>query len=178
VVKTQKGMAMGRKVFDSEGHAHFVTFSCYRRRKILDDDRAKGIVVHFLADELKKTDGSCVGFVIMPDHVHALLHFKESGVLIRFIQQWKRKSSNRLKKFLEEHLIAYAATIDLREPIWQARFYDFNIFSIDKAREKLEYVHNNPVKKGLVANAWEWRHGSGRWYLLQRPVGIEIVALS
>jgi len=38
--------------------------------RILDDDRAKGIVVHFLADELKKTGGSCVGFVIMPGHVH------------------------------------------------------------------------------------------------------------
>ena len=114
----------------------------------------------------------------MPDHVHALLHFREPGILSRFIQQWKRKSSNRLKKFLEEHLPAYAAAMDLREPIWQAGFYDFNVFSIDKAREKLEYMHNNPVRKGLVANAGEWSFGSARWYLLQRSVGIEIVALS
>jgi hypothetical protein len=43
-------MAMERKIFDLKGHAHFVTFSCYRRRRILDDNRAKGIVIHFLAD--------------------------------------------------------------------------------------------------------------------------------
>jgi len=169
---------MGRKVYDLEGHAHFITFSCYRRRRVLDDDRAKGIVVNFLADELRKTNGSCIGFVIMPDHVHALLHFREPGTLSRFMQQWKRKSSNRLKKFLEVHLPAYTAVMDLKEPIWQAGYYDFNVFSVSKAKEKLEYMHNNPVRKGLVANIWEWNFGSARWYLLQRPVGIEIVALS
>jgi putative transposase len=169
---------MERKVFDTGGHAHFVTFSCYKRRRLLDDDRAKGVVVHFLADELRKIDGSCVGFVIMPDHVHALLRLKEPGMLSRLIQQWKRKSSNRLKQFFKGHLPAYAAAIDLKEPIWQAGFYDFNVFSVDKAREKLEYMHNNPVRKGLVANAGEWIYGSARWYLLKRSVGIEIVALS
>jgi putative transposase len=114
----------------------------------------------------------------MPDHVHALLHFKDPGILSRFIQQWKRKSSNRLKKFLAEHLPAYMEAMDLKEPIWQAGFYDFNVFSLDKAREKLEYMHNNPVRKGLVVTAGEWRFGSASWYLLKRLVGVEIVALS
>ncbi|SPF37561.1 conserved hypothetical protein [Syntrophobacter sp. SbD1] len=83
-----------------------------------------------------------------------------------------------MKRFLEEHLPAYVAGIDLKERIWQARFYDFNVFSVDKAREKLEYMHNNPVRKGLVENAVEWCYGSARWYLLHRSVGIEIVSLS
>ncbi len=169
---------MERRVYDCQGHAHFVTFSCYKRRRFLDDNRAKGIVIHFLAEELKKSNGSCIGYVIMPDHVHALLYFKEPAMISRFIQQWKRKSSHQMKKFLEEHLPAYVAEIDLKEPIWQARFYDFNVFSVDKAREKLEYMHNNPVRKGLVANAVEWCYGSARWYLLHRSVGIEIVSLS
>ena len=39
-------------------------------------------------------------------------------------------------------------------------------------------MHNNPVKKGLVANAVEWCYGSARWYLLKRSVGIDIVALT
>ena len=56
--------------------------------------------------------------------------------------------------------------------------YNFNVFSIDKTREKLEYIHNNPVRKGLVANAQKWSFGSARWYLLQRSVGVEIAALS
>ena len=165
---------MGRKVFDLRAHAHFVTFSCYKRRRLLDDDRAKGIVVHFLADGLRKLDGACMGFMIMPDHVHALLYFNEPGMLSGFIQQWKRRSSIGLKEFLKDRLPAYAATIDLREPIWQARYYDFNVFSGKKAREKLEYMHNNPVRKGLVSRAEERRYGSAMWYLFKRPVGVQI----
>ncbi|MEX0701803.1 MAG: hypothetical protein WD069_06875 [Planctomycetales bacterium] len=34
-----------RRIDDSEGHAQFVTFSCYRRRRLLDDDRCKRIVI-------------------------------------------------------------------------------------------------------------------------------------
>jgi len=44
---------MRRQIFDSERHACFVTFSCLRRRKLLDDKQAKGIVVHFLSVQLK-----------------------------------------------------------------------------------------------------------------------------
>ena len=52
-----------------------------------------------------------------------------------------------------------------------------NIYSFENASEKLEYIHNNPVRKGLAANAHEWSYGSAGRYLLQRPVGIKIVPL-
>ena len=169
---------MERKIFDIGGHAHFVTFSCYKRRRLLDDNRAKGIVIHFLADQLRKDDGVCMGFVIMPDHVHVLVHFKESSVLSRFIQQWKRRSSIRLKGWIKERLPAYAAVIDMSEPVWQPRYYDFNVFSGKKANEKLDYMHNNPVKNGLVTRAENWMYSSARWYLLRRQVGVEIETLS
>ncbi len=64
---------MGR-MFENHVRVRILCFSggAYERFfRILDDDRAKGIVVHFLADELKKTGGSSVGFVIMPGHVDA-----------------------------------------------------------------------------------------------------------
>jgi putative transposase len=169
---------MERKIFDIGGHAHFVTFSCYKRRRVLDDHRAKGIVIHFLADQLRRAEGACLGFVIMPDHVHGLVHFKEAAMLSQFMQQWKRRSSIRLKEWMKEHLASYAAAIDLSEPVWQPRYYDFNVFSPEKANEKLDYMHNNPVKAGLVARAQDWRYGSAGWYLMKRPVGVEIAAFS
>ena len=59
-----------RRIFDNEGHAQFVTFSCYRRRRLLDDDRCKRIVIGTMGAELANRAGVCIGFVIMPDHVH------------------------------------------------------------------------------------------------------------
>jgi len=101
--------AVERKAFDIGGHAHFVTFSCYKRRRLLDDNRAKGIVIHFLSEQLRKADGASMCFVIMPDHVHARVHFDQPGMLSRFMRQWKAKSSVRLKEWIEKHLPAYAA---------------------------------------------------------------------
>jgi len=47
---------------------------------------------------------------------------------------------------------------------WQARFYDFNVYSAHKKREKLVYMHGNPVKRGLVENPGAWRWSSFLFY--------------
>ena len=54
----------------------------------------------------------------------------------------------------------------MRTPFWQARFYDFNVWTTKKRVEKLRYMHRNPVKRGLVNSPEEWRWSSYRFYLL------------
>jgi len=49
-------------------------------------------------------------------------------------------------------------------PIWQPRFYDFNVWTEDKRIEKLRYVHRNPVTRGLVDEPEQWRWSSFRSY--------------
>lgn len=165
---------MRRRIFDKENHAYFVTFSCYRRRRLLDNDRAKGIVVHFLSAQLKNQNGMCIGFVIMPDHVHAMVGFHDSGGLSTFMNQWKRRSSIQLKDLFKSFMKPYSRKIDSEEPMWQPKYYCFNVYSENKMREKLTYMHNNPVESGLVDRAEDWRFGSARWYLLDKPVGVPI----
>ena len=79
-------LCMGtRAVYDDESHAHYVTFSCYRRRRLLDDDRAKRVVLGVLNAQLASRKASCVGFVVMPDHVHAIVWFPIPGQLSVFM---------------------------------------------------------------------------------------------
>jgi len=47
---------------------------------------------------------------------------------------------------------------------WQRRFYDFNVWSPRKKNEKLNYMHFNPVKRGLVKHPKEWLWSSYRFY--------------
>ena len=49
-------------------------------------------------------------------------------------------------------------------PIWQKRFYDFDVCSTEKRIEKLRYIHRNPVKRGLVTAPEEWKWSSFRAY--------------
>jgi REP element-mobilizing transposase RayT len=53
-----------------------------------------------------------------------------------------------------------------RTPFWQARFYDFNVWTSNKRIEKLKHMHRNPVKRGLVSSPEEWRWSSYRFYFL------------
>jgi putative transposase len=48
--------------------------------------------------------------------------------------------------------------------LWQPRFHDFNVYSKHKLREKLDYMHGNPVKRGLVKNPSEWAWSSFSYY--------------
>ena len=40
--------------------------------------------------------------------------------------------------------------------------------------EKLSYIHNNPVKKGLAETPEQWKYGSAPWYILKKSVGVLI----
>jgi putative transposase len=163
-----------RRIYDSEGHAQFVTFSCYRRRRLLDDDQCKRIVIGTLGAELTKRDGVCIGFVIMPDHVHALVWFPQPDQLSQFMQAWKQRTSIQLRRVLKTQLSNYGDSIGAAEPIWQPKNYAFNVWSESKVHEKLTYMHENPVRAGLVERAVDWRWSSARWYADRRPVGLPI----
>ena len=163
-----------RRVHDNEMHAQFVTFSCYHRRRLLDHDRAKKIVVSYLAMELYTAGGTCSGFVVMPDHVHAIVWFPEPQCLGDFVKQWKQRSSRQIKSLYRDHLHGYAAKFDLSQPIWQARYYPFNLYSEAKAEEKLDYINKNPVTAGLVERAVDWPFSSARFWLLGKSVGVRL----
>jgi len=47
---------------------------------------------------------------------------------------------------------------------WQRRFYDFNVWTRKKRNEKMNYMHFNPVKRGLVAHPKDWLWSSYRFY--------------
>jgi putative transposase len=159
-----------RKIFDKEGHAQFVTFSCYRRRRILDADRPKRIVISYLNAQLRRQDGRCLGFVVMPDHVHAIVWFPLGNQLSRFMQQWKRLTSFAIKKHLKTERRAYSHFLDPADPVWQQKYYSFSIHS----EEKLAYMHLNPVRAGMVGDACDWSYSSARWYLAGESVGVRI----
>jgi REP element-mobilizing transposase RayT len=53
-----------------------------------------------------------------------------------------------------------------RHAFWQARFYDFNVWTTKKRVEKLRYMHRNPVKRGLVEKPEQWFWNSYLFYLL------------
>ncbi len=163
-----------RRIYDDELHAQFVTFSCYRRRRLLDHPQSRQIVMGFLAEELDKHTGTCCGFVVMPDHVHAILWFPEINCLSSFMQTWKSRASRRLKRFVRGQMQEYAKSIDRKDPFWTPKYYPFNLYTEKKAKEKLDYMHLNPVSAGLVPEACDWQWSSARYFEQGKSVGVPL----
>jgi putative transposase len=171
---------MRKHVFTGEGHYHYVTFSCLGRRSLLATARARQIVISVLGTLAQRDRVRVAGFVIMPDHVHAVLWFNNDEDLPTVMQTWKRLSAHYLKEFYAQtrpDLLDYLKHHRNGEEIvsfWQRRYYDFNLYTEVKFLEKLNYLHNNPVKKGLVPKPDDYPWSSARWYSRGKSVGVRI----
>ena len=124
---------MTQRRIHSEGtYAHFVTFSCYARRKLLDPDPCKRVILGCMSAQMQRQKGTCIGFVTMPNHIHALIWFPEGNQSSLFMNKWKEQTSTRIAASFEKQFPKYWSKIPKDDPVWQKRYYDFNIYSDEK----------------------------------------------
>jgi len=89
----------------------------------------------------------------MPEHIHLLITEPEVGdpsVVMKVIKErFSRRVHRKPKRAAAGQTVLWQRE---RAPVWQRRFYDFNVWSARKQIEKLRYMHRNPVKRGLVTS--------------------------
>ena len=83
-------MGSKRKIADDQSYVLLITFSVFRRRKLLNHDHTKRIVLGWFDRVLEQYQATCVGLVMLPDHVHVLVWLSKTGQLSAFMQSWKR----------------------------------------------------------------------------------------
>jgi len=164
-----------RQIINLPGQPHFVTFSTYQRRQFLSTERARSIVLEVLESCLKAHGAKCHGFVVMPNHVHAIISVQHDAGITSFLHAWKKTSSYRIKRFYAQELTKYHDLCPVECPVWQSKFYDFILETDEKFTEKLEYMHNNPVAAKLVSTGIEWKWSSSRFYELGEESGVSII---
>jgi len=157
------------KRYYGHGDLHFVTFSCYRRRPLLGTVRARNRFVEILDEVRRRHDFHLIGYVVMPEHVHLILSEPAKKTPSRVLQVLKQKVARTLlrkrRKAMGGQLSSRFEDSPVEAPhFWQRRFYDFNIWSEKKLREKLEYIHANPVQRKLVLHPREWPWSSWGYY--------------
>jgi putative transposase len=118
-----------------------------------------------------------LGYVVMPEHVHLLVSEPQRETLSKAIQALKLGfvrsmlcasavvTTPRSRKTGETWGTPVLGTPAGPDRFWQARFYDFNVWTEHKRIEKFRYIHRNPVARGLVSSPELWRWSSYRWYV-------------
>jgi putative transposase len=150
-------------------HLHFITCSCYRRLPFLHTARRRDRFLSVLEQTRERYRFVVVGYVVMPEHIHLLITEPELGTPSTVMQVLKQRTARALlpkKRPVNPRQRSLFAHAVQRAPFWQARFYDFNVWTTKKRVEKLRYMHRNPVKRGLASAPEQWLWSSYRFYLL------------
>jgi putative transposase len=155
------------KVGDHLNTARFVTFSCYRRHRLLTSPEVIRTFLRTLQSIRVRYAIKLLGYVIMPEHVHLVLHPPDSLKLGPVVGELKSQSASRI---VTEELVSLPRDCMVvkngreRHAFWQPRCYDHNCRNRETVLEKINYCHNNPVVRGLAPEPGQWRWSSYNWY--------------
>jgi putative transposase len=151
------------------GNLHFITFSCYGRLPLLGTARRRDLLLRTLEQVRRRYGFVVVGYVAMPEHVHLLLSEPERGNPGAVVQVLKQRFARMVLRELRRTKVAEQGLLWTKPGsdahVWQARFYDFVVYTKKKREEKLHYMHQNPVRRGLVLTPEQWPWSSARDYL-------------
>lgn len=139
----------------------FVTTTVVDWLPIFGDERLAEILLKEIEKTAELQEVSIAGYVVMPSHLHAMLGFKRIEHLSRFMQALKSITSRQI---LPEVSVQFSG-----HRLWKPRFDDLIIWSEGQFKTKIEYIHNNPVKTGIVEQAIDYKFSSARDWLLDQP---------
>jgi putative transposase len=123
------------------GYLHFITTSCCRRNPLLAKPQHRNLLLGVLEQVRRRYRFVVVGYVVMPEHIHLLLSEPERGNPSKVMQAIKQGFARRILRKLRacedpRHGSLWDIALD-NGHIWQARFYDFVVFTEKKRVEKL-----------------------------------------
>ena len=163
--------------FYGANNLHFITCSCYRRRQGFQSAKNRDRFLAIREQTRLRYRFVVVGYVVMPEHIHLLLSEPEIGNLSKVMQVLKQRTARALlpkRRPSDPRQANLFGEAPGRLPFWQTRFYDFNVWTASKRVEKLNYMHQNPVKRGLVSTPEDWRWSSCRFYSLEESRAVRV----
>jgi putative transposase len=158
-------MPSGLKRYYGSDDLHYITCSCYQRKRWLDTDERRDLFLTILEEVRKQHRFVVLGYVVMPEHFHLLISEPQVGSPSTVMQSVKQRYAQRVMRRRRRRTPAQGSLREIApQPVWQPRFYDFNVWTERKRVEKLRYIHRNPVKRNLVQEPEQWRWSSFRYY--------------
>ncbi len=159
--------------FHEPGDVHELTFSCYHRLPLLTNNAWRTILSRSIDEACQSLGCHLAAFVYMPEHVHLLVWgITKKEDVSHLLANIKQPVSIQVRKDLESTNSRLLPKLMVRERpgkivfrYWQeGPGFDRNLFTTKAVQASLDYIHLNPVKRGLSFKARDWRWSSARYY--------------
>ncbi len=147
---------------DLSGALHFVTLNVRDRKRAFARAGYAEMVLCELRFECDRHPATLAAYVVMPDHLHFLIG-PQDGKVSRFLARFKPGVTLKLDalatqnaRFKEQEWLAEKG----KRELWQDGKHSIPLYSPAWIREKIEYIHANPVRAGLVESPGEFLFSS------------------
>jgi putative transposase len=178
------------KSYHVPGHLYFVTTTVVGRKRILTESPIARIVLASLQYLRRAGRMKLYTYVLMPDHLHLIIlplqPAETEQTISDLMRDFKKFTSKRIIEELRQ--TGNTALLDFfsrsahghkgqRHKVWQDGFFDENIYTREFLNQKVQYIHYNPVRKGMVADPEEYIYSSARRFVSGGEGALELDAL-
>ncbi len=163
--------------------ACYVTAIAWNRQRLLARPDVARVILEEVEFYRSKYKYCFCGFVIMPDHWHfvfitdeekisPVLRDMKSMIARLVVDKWKKTPDGT--RLLEKICLPVGEKRQHTYSLWQEGNWKTLIEQPSQIERRLDYMHANPIRAGLVERAEDWKLSSYRWYEFREPVGATI----
>lgn len=169
----EKKTKMGFKYQIRTDGIYFLTFTVVDWIDVFTRPELANVVIDSLRHCQKEKGLDIYAWCIMSSHVHLIASAGVNGDLSNIMRDMKKFTSKQIVKTIidipesrREWLLDKFAFAGKHNPkikeykFWQDGIHPIEIYSEKFFRQKLDYIHENPVEAGLVWEAWQYRYSS------------------
>lgn len=164
-------MGRTRYTITDNSAPHFLTFTILNWLAIFTRPGTVQIILDALLWRQTRREVKVYGYVILENHMHCILQAPD---LRQQVHDFKAFTAKEILRYLEEHkaqrlleqlsFFKKAYKTDAHYQFWEEGSHPQLIQNEETLRQKLDYIHLNPVKRGYVEDAVHWRYSSARNY--------------
>jgi len=157
------------KTLYAKEHAEFLTVTCLEWKPILEEDRFKNIIIDSLCFLTKANRIMVYAFVIMNNHFHLIWQIAGDHKQDQVQRDFLKFTSQQILKILRNensprlHELLVQAK-DRKYQVWERNSLGIPVWSGEVIWQKLDYIHNNPVKAGLCKYPEDYKYSSAKFY--------------
>jgi REP element-mobilizing transposase RayT len=164
-------MGRSRYIFTDHTAPHFLTFTVLNWLAVFTRPDTVHIILDALTWRQHNRNVKVYGYVILENHMHCILQAPD---LSQQVHDFKAFTAKEILRHLEEQhaerllslfkLFKKAHKTDAQYQFWEEGSHPQLVQNEEMMRQKLEYIHWNPVKRGYVDDPAHWRYSSARNY--------------
>ena len=170
-------MKRGRTKYDDSEYPVFVTTTVTDHLVVFDIPQLAKNCLELLEDVREQYRMKLYNYCLMPNHIHLIIQSSIKGDLSQFMKTWKaltarviieyaKAKDNKLLSKFRGSAERYNSSLGGRQvyQVWASRFDDVQLRSSEVLRTKVNYIHDNPVRNGIVKSPEEFEYSSAGWY--------------